>query len=296
MAEEKTNRDKLTRHLAKIELTTRILVEGLQSGPHHSVFKGRGVEFTDLREYVPGDDIRTIDWNVTARFNHPFIREFTEERDQTFYFVLDVSGSGLFGSRVTRKEKMLEVFASLSFAAQRNNDRVGLCLFSDRVEAFFPARRGRKHILSLIENVITHKPASQKTDLSAALQFLYHVLKRKSSIIILSDFASPALFPVMTIMRKRHEVIAIRITDPREGVLPDIGKIVLEDPETGEQVTADTSDKNFQAEYNKCVRSFEKNLETGFVRAGIGRVTLSTDESYEIPLRRFFQGLRQRRT
>jgi uncharacterized protein (DUF58 family) len=286
------DRNELICELQKIELTTKILVEGLHSGEHHSVFKGHGVEFADIREYVAGDDIRSIDWKVTARFNRPFVREFTEERDQTFYFLVDVSGSGLFGSEVTKQRKILEVFASLAFAALRNHDRVGLCLFSDRIEKFIPAKRGKKHLVSVIDALITHHPASKKTDLSQALRFLFRILSRRSSVIILSDFTSLAFFPALAILRKRHEVIAVRVTDKREQELPDIGRIALEDPEKGDQIVVDTSDSGFRARYAILVQHFERKTTDRFTRAGVGTVALSTDEPYEIPLRRFFRDMK----
>ena len=161
----------LIRRLKKIELTTNALVEGLQPGLHHSLFKGRGMEFAEIREYVAGDDVRSIDWKVTARYNHPFIREYSEERDQTFYFVVDISGPGTFGSGMPKQEKMLEVAACLAFAALRNNDRIGLCLFSDRVEKFLPAHRGKRHLVTLLNTLIDHEAASPKTDLFAAARF-----------------------------------------------------------------------------------------------------------------------------
>ena len=164
------DRKELIRHVKKVGLTTNALVGGLQSGLHHSLFKGQGVEFAEIREYVPGDDVRSIDWKVTARFNHPFIKEYTEERDQTFYLAVDISGSGTFGSDTTKKRKMLEVTASLAFAALRNNDRIGLCLFSDRVEKFIPAKRGKKHLVTILNMLIDYTAVSQKTDVGAALK------------------------------------------------------------------------------------------------------------------------------
>ncbi len=231
VVQEMDDRNELIRDLQKIELTTKILVEGLHSGEHHSVFKGHGVEFADIREYVAGDDIRSIDWKVTARFNRPFIREYTEERDQTFYFIVDVSGSGMFGSGVTKKRKILEVFASLAFSALRNNDRIGLCLFSDRIEKFIPAKRGKKHLVSVIDTLIACHPGSKKTDISGVLHFIFRTLSRRSSIIIISDFESQDFFPALSILRKRHEVIAVRVTDRNEKEIPAIGRIALEDPE-----------------------------------------------------------------
>ncbi|MFA5331847.1 MAG: DUF58 domain-containing protein [Methanoregula sp.] len=290
------DRAELIRQLKKIDLTTGVLVEGLQSGLHHSVFKGQGVEFSEIREYVPGDDIRSIDWKVTARYNHPFIKEFTEERDQTFYFVVDISGSAGFGSDTTKQRKILEVTASLAFAAVKNNDRIGLVLFSDRVEKYIPAKRGRKHLAGMFNVMIDHKAASQKTDLGMAVKFLANILSRRSSVIILSDFASPDFFLPLRILRRRHEVLAIRITDPRELELPDIGLIELEDPESGEQVLVDTSDPVFRQRYGELVTESDEKMHADFARNRIREVAILTDEPYEIPLKRFFSGVAQRRS
>jgi uncharacterized protein (DUF58 family) len=290
------DRTELIRQLKKIDLATGVLVEGLQSGPHHSVFKGQGVEFSEIREYVPGDDIRSIDWKVTARYNHPFIKEFTEERDQTFYFVVDISGSSGFGSDTTKQKKILEVTASLAFAAVKNNDRIGLVLFSDRVEKYIPAKRGRKHLASLFNVMIDHVAVSQKTDLSVAVKFLASILSRRSSVIILSDFASPSFSLPLRILRRRHEVLAIRIADPREQELPDVGLIELEDSETGEQILVDTSDPAFRQRYRDLVTGAEDEMHTEFARNRIREVALLTDEPYDIPLKRFFAGVAQRRS
>jgi uncharacterized protein (DUF58 family) len=287
----------LIRRLKKIGLTTSALVEGLQPGLHHSVFKGRGMEFTDIREYVPGDDVRSIDWKVTARYNHPFIREYAEERDQTFYFVVDISGSGSFGSVVTKQEKILEVTAALAFAALRNNDRIGLCLFSDRVEKFLPAHRGKKHLVALLNLLIDHEAVSPGTDLAVAARFLGNVLRRRSSVIILSDFATPDVPGALKVLSRRHEVIAVRVSDPREQELPDVGAVALEDPETGEQVIVDTSDAAFRRQYAARVAESGRELTAGFLRAGIGNISLLTTDPFEIPLNQFFRGMkRQRRT
>jgi len=289
------NRTDLIRRLKKIEITTNALVEGLQSGLHHSLFKGHGVEFAEIREYVPGDDVRSIDWKVTARYNRPFIKEYTEERDQTFYFVVDISGSGTFGLETTKQKKMLEVTASLAFAALQNNDRIGLCLFSDRVETFLPAKRGKKHLVSVLNTLIDHKAVSIKTDLSAAVRFLGTILKRRSSVIILSDFVSPDFLGALKILRGRHEVIAICITDMREHELPDVGTLALEDAETGEQVLVDTSDEGFRTRYSARVEEYDRTLTAALSRAGIGNVSLLTKDPYDIPLQQFFRGMRRRR-
>jgi uncharacterized protein (DUF58 family) len=289
------DRTDLIRQLRKIEITTNALVEGLQSGLHHSLFKGHGVEFAEIREYVPGDDVRSIDWKVTARYNRPFIKEYKEERDQTFYFVVDISGSGTFGSVTSKQKKMLEVTASLAFAALRNNDRIGLCLISDRVEKFLPAKRGKKHLVSILNTLIDHKPVSAKTDLSVAVRFLGTILARRSSVIILSDFVSPDFLRALKTLCRRHEVIAIRVTDPREHELPAVGTLALEDSETGEQILVDTSDAGFRIRYSALVEEMEKTLTAGLSRAGIGNVSLLTTDPYDIPLKQFFHGMKKRR-
>jgi uncharacterized protein (DUF58 family) len=285
----------LIRRLKKIELTTNALVEGHQPGLHHSLFKGRGMEFAEIREYVPGDDIRAIDWKVTARYNHPFVREYTEERDQTFYFVVDISGSGTFGSSVTKQEKMLEVTAGLAFAALRNNDLIGLCLFSDRVEKYLPARRGKKHLVTILNTLVDHEPVSEKTDLAAAARFLGNVLRRRSSVVVISDFAAPDVSSALKVLCRRHEVIAVRVTDPREQELPDAGTVTLEDPETGEQVTVDTSDAVFRTQYAALVEESGRELTAGFSRAGIGNVSLTTTDPYDSALNQFFRGMKRKR-
>jgi len=288
------NRTDLIRQLKKIEITTNALVEGLQAGLHHSLFKGQGIEFAEIREYVVGDDVRSIDWKVTARYNRPFIKEYTEERDQTFYFAVDISGSGTFGSDTSKQKKMLEVTASLAFAALKNNDRIGLCLFSDRVEKFLPAKRGRKHLVRLLNSLIDHKPASVRTDISAAARFLGSVLARKSSVIIMSDFFSPDFTGALMTLRRRHEVIAIRVTDPREHELPDVGTMALEDSETGEQILVDTSDPGFRMRYAALAGEADRAFTAGLSHAGIRNVSLLTTDPYDIPLQQFFAGMRRR--
>lgn len=288
-------RHELIRHIQRIELETGILAGGISTGLHRSRFQGQGIEFSEIREYVHGDDIRSIDWNVTARYNHPFIREYTEERDQMFCLVADISGSGTFGSATTKQRKILELVAGLAFAAITNHDRVGLCLFSDRVERFIPAKRGKKHLVSLLNTFIDHQPVSGRTDLGAAAQYLVTALPRKSTIIILSDFISPSFNRPLKVLSRQHEVIAIRIIDPRERELPAVGCIELEDPETGEQVLADTSDDAFRERYRLLVADAERALYQTFLQNHIRELVLLTDEPYANALTAFFRGLSNRR-
>jgi uncharacterized protein (DUF58 family) len=289
------DRTGLIRRLRKIELITNTLVEGLQPGLHNSVFKGRGMEFAEIREYVPGDDVRSIDWKVTARYNRPFIREYSEDRDQTFYFVVDISGSGTFGSVMPKLEKQLEVTACLAFAALRNNDRIGLCLVSDHVEKFLPAHRGKRHLVAILNTLVDHEPVSQRTDISAAARFLGTTIRRRSSVIIISDFQSPYIAGALKLLSRRHEVITVRVTDVREQELPDIGRVALEDPETGEQVIVDTSDAGFRKQYAALVAEYGRELASGLSRAGIGQVSLLTTDSCDILLNQFFRGMKQKR-
>jgi uncharacterized protein (DUF58 family) len=217
----------IIRSVKKLEITTRRLVEGLITGNYHSIFKGQGIEFSDIREYRAGDDIRAIDWNVTARFNHPFIKEFIEERDLRVYFAIDVSASGSFGSSVSKRSKALETVAGLMFAAMSNNDNVGFFLFTDRIEKYAPARKGRKHVLSLLSKLVSFQPQSPGTDLEEALAYVSRVVKKRSIIFIVSDFFTGDFYRPLRILRNRHDVIALRILDEREREIPDVGLIEL---------------------------------------------------------------------
>ncbi len=278
----------LIRRIRKIEIATKNLAEGLPAGIRTSLFRAQGIEFSNLREYVAGDDIRAIDWKVTARLNHPFVREFSEDREGIFYFVVDRSGSCEFGSDTGRDEKILEVAASLMFAAQKNNERIGLCIVTDRVECFIRARTGRVHLIHLLTTLIRHRPESKKTDIAGAVCFLSETLTRRSTVIILSDFYSPLSGPGLRILRSRHEVIAVRIADAREQELPDLGLIALEDLETGGQVLLDTSDETVRSRYREVAREEDDRILAGLRKCRARTITLDTGDSSLIPLRRFF--------
>jgi uncharacterized protein (DUF58 family) len=283
------------RQIKKIEITTKILAEGLPAGLHSSLFRAQGIEFSSLREYVVGDDIRAIDWKVSARLNHPFVRTFTEDREQTFYFVVDRSGSSGFGSESSKEKKMLEVVASLMFAAQKNHERIGLCLFTDRVECFIKARQGRPHLIHLLSALIRHRPQGKKTDINSMIRFLSRTLTRRSSVIILSDFYSPSFEPSLRILRNHHEVIAIRIADVREKELPDIGLIALEDMESGDQILLDTSDGTFRSRYQEIACQEDDRVQSLLRKNHTRTITLMSGDSSLIPLRRFFSSRRQGR-
>ncbi len=285
----------LLKKVRKIEIRTKHLVDGLLQGAYHSVFRGRGIEFSEVREYVPGDDVRSIDWNVTARMGSPFIKEFIEERDLTVYIVMDISGSGEFGSTKEKKDTAIEICASLFFDALSNNDNVGLCMFTDSVERFMPARKGKRHVLRLIRELVSYSPKSKKTDINKALCFLSGILKKRSIIFIISDFICTTDFQKpLQYLRGKNDVIAVNISDPREGKIPDIGYIELEDEETGEQLLLDTSDEDFRQRYESIVAQMSDDRRKRFSRLKIDLVKIESGEDIALPLRRFFH-LREKR-
>jgi uncharacterized protein (DUF58 family) len=282
------------KRVKKIELNTKGLVDGLISGEYHSIFKGRGIEFSEVREYRPGDDIRAIDWNVTARFNAPYVKEFIEERDLTLLIVFDVSSSSEFGFQRSKKDVCYDIAASLMFAALRNNDNVGLCLFTDRVEKFVPPGKGKKHILKLLRDLIYYEPKSKTTDVRTALTYLNNVIKKRSIIFIISDFLSPDFEKPLKQLRSTHDVILVDIVDVREEELPDIGYVFLEDYETGEQMLVDTSDREFRKRYTELVRNSRDELLAKITRLHVDIIRVNTSEPFYIPLQRFFK-MRERK-
>lgn len=279
----------ILKQIKRIEINTKKLVDGLISSNYHSIFKGTGVEFSEIKEYNPGDDIRTIDWKVTARFNKPFIKEFIEERDLSVYFVLDVSASGSFGNNVEKKRKSIELIASLMFSALRNNDSVGLFLVTDKIEKFLLARKGRKHILRLLTYLLTYEPVSRKTDLNISLKYISKILKKRNVVFIVSDYFSDDFSVPLKVLKKKNDVIAIKIIDKREKEIPDVGYIHLEDEETGEQIVVDTSDKTFRDNYYNLIKEHDKRLEKLFRKYKIDFIEILTDEEYSKPLKKFFK-------
>lgn len=277
-----------------IELKTKGLVEGLISGTYKSVFKGRGIEFSDIREYTPGDDVRSIDWNVTARLNKPFVKTFIEERDLSVYFLFDKSGSNNFGFKKSKFDKAVEICATLLFSAVKNSDKVGSLLFTDDVEKFIPAKKSKRHALHILRELISYKPKSKKTDLVNVLKHTLNKLKRKSLIFIISDFIdydnkSNDVLKYMKLLKKKHDVVAINLKDIRELEIPDVGYLELEDEETGELLLVNTSDKEFQKNYKKLVLEYEnKDLEL-FKKSRVDVVTIKEDEGFEKPLMRLFK-------
>jgi uncharacterized protein (DUF58 family) len=279
---------KILKSVKRIELNTKNLVDGLLQGSYHSVFKGRGIEFSEVREYVPGDDIRTIDWNVTARMNSPYIKEFIEERDLTLYVLFDISASSDFGSAKEKKELAAEISASLFFSAMRNNDKCGVILFSDEVEKFIPAKKGKEHMMRLIREMIYYKPKKKGTDINKALSFASKIIKKRSIIFIVSDFIAPINPKLLRYIKRNNDVIALHLYDNREIEFPDIGFIELEDSETGETIIVNTSDKEFRKNYLTLSKKKKKEIESFFRLNLIDYVPINTDDSFENPLRKFF--------
>ena len=281
---------KLFKKIKKLDIKTKQLVDGIITGNYNSIFKGQGIEFSEIRDYRAGDDIRAIDWKVTARFNHPYIKEFIEERDLQVYFIIDMSGSGSFGTNISKKEKSLEIIASLMFAALRNNDGVGIFLITENVERFIPAKKGRKHILQLLDFLTTFTPNSSKTNLKKSLEEISKIIKRKSIVFLISDFIdnSEYLKP-LKLLRKHHDVIALRIVDPREREIPDIGMIELEDEETGEQILVDTSNEEFRNSYSRLISENDSKFLSSMMKIKVDTIPLLTEEDYSMSLKKFFK-------
>lgn len=280
----------ILKKIKKLDIKTKQLVDGIITGNYNSIFKGQGIEFSEIRDYRAGDDIRAIDWKVTARFNHPYIKEFIEERDLQVYFIIDISGSGSFGTNISKKEKSLEIIASLMFAALRNNDGVGIFLITENVEKFIPAKKGRKHILQLLDFLTTFTPNSRKTNLKKSLEEISKIIKRKSIVFLISDFIdnSEYLKP-LKLLRKRHDVIALRIVDPREREIPDIGMIELEDEETGEQILVDTSNEEFRNSYLRLIYENDSKFLSSMMKIKVDTIPLLTEEDYSTSLKKFFK-------
>lgn len=297
----------LTRDILKkvrqIEVRTNRLVNDSLAGSYQSVFKGRGMNFDEVREYVPGDDIRTIDWNVTARTGIPHIKKFTEERELTIMLMIDISGSGEFGSSdISKRELMAELGSVLAFSAVRNNDKVGLVLFTESPELYIPPKKGRGHILRIIREILYFKPKGVKTDLKGTLDFVNRVMKRKCVSFLISDFALPGVFeeelqllqPKLQITNRRHDLISLIVTDPREYELPDVGWITLEDAESGDQVEVNTSDPEVRNRYSSITASRMKMVHKSMRLAGVDLLDLRTDRSYLPPLLGFFRDRKKR--
>ncbi|MDZ4846381.1 MAG: DUF58 domain-containing protein [Chitinophagales bacterium] len=286
----------LLKKVRRIEIKTRGLSNHIFSGEYHTIFKGRGMSFSEVREYQFGDDIRSIDWNVTARFNHPFVKIFEEERELTVMLLVDVSQSACFGTVNQFKNEMItEICAVLSFSAINNNDKVGIIFFSDKIEKFIPPKKGKSHILRIIRELIDFKPDKKGTNISDALRYLNNVMKKRSITFILSDFIDKNFKDALSIAGKKHDVVGIHVYDPRETELPDIGLVRVNDAESGEKIWLNTSSKKVRNTYNKQFKDNLENCRTAFLKSGTDLVTIRTDESYVNALLKFFKKRESRR-
>lgn len=288
----------------QIEIRTNRLARDTFAGQYHSVFKGRGMDFDEVREYVPGDEIRTIDWNVTARTGRPFVKKYTEERELTILLLVDLSASGHFGSRLgTKRERAAEIASVLAFSAIRNNDKVGLILFTDEVEQYLPPNKGRRHVLRVVREILFFEPKRRGTDLVEVLRFAHQVVRRQAVTFLLSDFLAPTgdaqrtsdLRRALELVHRRHDLVAMRVSDHREAELPRIGRVTLEDAETGEQIEVDTSDEAVRDRFRHATQERRDELRQILRATGIDTLEIDSDRPYLAPLRRFFRTRAARR-
>jgi uncharacterized protein (DUF58 family) len=280
----------ILKKIRALEIKTKGLVQTMFAGDYHSVFKGRGMNFEDVREYQPGDEIRAIDWNVTARLGTAFVKKFTEERELTVILVVDVSASGNFGSvSQSKRELAAEVACVLAFSAIRNNDKVGLLLFSDRVELFIPPKKGRSHTLRIIREILFFEPAGRGTAPALALDYLNNVVTRRAVVFFISDFQTSDFSRELSVSGRRHDFIALHIQDQREEALPNVGIITLEDAETGEQIEINTGDRTTRARFSAQAETRRAELNRTLRRSNIDAISLRTGENYLPALRSFFK-------
>jgi len=280
----------LLKKVRRIEIKTRGLSRHIFAGEYHSAFKGRGIAFSEVREYQYGDDIRSIDWNVTARFNHPYVKVFEEERELTVMLLIDVSGSGNFGTKVSyKRDIMTEVAAVLSFSAIYNNDKIGVIFFSDKVEKFIPPLKGRKHILRIIRELLDFKSESTKTNLDEPLRFLTNAIKKRSTAFIISDFIVPEFEEALRIASNKHDIVALKVYDPLEQALPDIGLVKVSDSETGQEKWIDTSSAYTRQAYEDWWNNHMEVIKNTFKRCGVDSTELRTDLDYVNPLIKLFE-------
>lgn len=272
----------LLKRVRKIEIKTRGLSSNIFAGEYHSAFKGRGMTFSEVREYQYGDDIRNIDWNVTARHNKPYVKVFEEERELTVMLMIDVSGSRNFGTvSKLKKNQITEIAAVLAFSAIQNNDKIGVIFFSDKVEKFIPPKKGKTHILHIIRELIDFYPEDKHTNIEQALQYVTNSIKKRCTCFLISDFIDEHDFShALAIANRKHDVVALRVYDPRENVLPPVGMMFLTDAETGEQMWVDTSDKRVRDEYSRYMSVWEKELKNVFKRSGVDVADIRSDEDY----------------
>lgn len=280
----------LLKKVRKIEIKTRRLSDHIFGGEYHSTFKGRGMTFSEVRQYQFGDDVRSIDWNVTARYNEPYVKVFEEERELTMMLMVDVSGSELFGtSNQFKKEIITEISATLAFSALQNNDKVGLILFSDKVELFIPPKKGKSHVLRIIRELLEFHPKSSETNLAEALKFLTNVMKKKAIVFVLSDFIADDYDNTLRIVGNKHDVTGIRVYDEREETIPNLGMVQMQDAETGEIQLVNTQSKQVRFAYGQHYKDKVAYFTNAFNKSGCGVINCRADESYVRKLLGYFK-------
>ncbi|GAA4279438.1 DUF58 domain-containing protein [Aquimarina mytili] len=280
----------LLKKVRKIEIKTRRLSDHIFGGEYHSTFKGRGMTFSEVRQYQFGDDVRNIDWNVTARYNEPYIKVFEEERELTMMLMVDVSGSQLFGTQEQFKKGIItEIAATLAFSATQNNDKIGLILFTDEIELFIPPKKGRSHVLRIIRELLEFEPKSKKTNITEALKFFSNVMKKKAIVFVLSDFIADDYQQTLKIVGGKHDVTGIRVYDRREEEIPNLGMVQMEDEETGELLLVNTSSKKTRLQYSKYYQDRVNYFKDSFTRSGAGSLSSRIDESYVKKLLGYFK-------
>lgn len=280
----------LIKKVRKIEIKTRRLSNNVFGGEYHSTFKGRGMTFSEVREYQFGDDVRSIDWNVTARYNEPFVKIFEEERELTMMLVVDVSGSELFGTKQQfKKEIITEIAATLAFSATQNNDKIGLLLYSDQMELFIPPKKGRSHVLRIIRELLEFEPKRKNTDLTGALKYVASVIKKKAIIFVLSDFIADDYQHTLKIISGKHDVTGIRVYDEREESIPNLGLVQMLDRETGELIMVNTGSKSIRQAYTAYFKDRENYFRESFSKSGAGTISTRVDEGYVKKLLGYFK-------
>ncbi len=280
----------LLKQVREIELKTRGVVNEVFSGEYHSVFKGRGMEFSEVREYQIGDDIRSIDWNVTARFGHPYVKIFEEERELTLMLLVDMSGSQMFGTfEKTKQQIAAELSAILAFSAMKNNDKVGLILFTDRIEKFVPPKKGKSHVLRLIREILSFTPEGNETNIKAALEYFNSAVKKRSITFLISDFLDEGYDRILKTVGRKHDFIGVILKDPREMAMEGFGLVRFKDLETGEVRFLDTSDERIANYYKSKMKELENRRKSLFISGGLDKIEINTNESYIKPLIQFFR-------
>ncbi len=279
----------LLRQIKNLEIQTKDLVEGVESGAYNSKFRGGGIEFSEVREYIPGDDVKRIDWNVSARHNSLYVKEFVEENELNIYLIVDLSASTNFGCTKSKLDLSFEVAVSLMFLALKNNDRLGLGIFTNKLEKFIPSKKGKRQLLRIIKELIEYEPKNKETDILESLSALKNKLKRKSVIYIISDFLSDDYEKPLKFLKLHHEVILINISDIKEIEIPNIGYAYIEDAETGEQILVNTSSETFQKQYSELMKQKIEESQNSMKKIGIDMINLSDQESFDITINRYFR-------